>query len=225
MKKKLEIIFGVFLILINYEAKADLQSKVNCKGYTAATEKQQERIRYVVSHTCLEEADCKMYLGLNANSVWNSCMTIDEAVILQDYNQPEESYRHWSLLYNLPLMEGLFNRFPKVTTKVYRASALLENEKEMIAKLGIGSVYVLPRFVSTSTDSMKTYAGDRIAMVINAKSARDVSQFNKEEDQKEHILLGGTKLRVDKVTVEPVSSYDGKDLPNVKVMVYEMTEI
>ncbi len=211
------------LLFLIFHAKAEMVASSDCCGYTPASEAHLKNIDSFIKKLCKDESECKSYLGLDPKEPWDECLTVSETILVQDYTQTYGSFKQFELL------EDIFRRLPKKKTVVYRGTGTLRDANGKPADLKKGSIYVLPRFVSTSLsqDVAESRFANGVVMIISAKTARDVSSYSTVSDEEEHILVSGTKLQVNKIyqKVLPAIEFEGQMQPAMKVKVYEMSEI
>jgi hypothetical protein len=215
--------FLVFVLIALSIIPEVVLGKEDCKGYSIPTKEHLKKVSSGIKNICRNEVECKDHLGFNQTGPWQSCLSIEETIVLQDYTQTYGSLKRPDLL------EAIFKRLPLKSVKVYRGSSPLRDSKGNIVKLAVGNVYELPRYVSTSLS--QAVAEERFAngvvLIINAKSARDIRKYSTISDEEEHILLSGTKLRINRIysKVLPPLEVEGQIQPAMKVTVYEMTEV
>jgi hypothetical protein len=212
------------LLLITFSMIPEVVlGREDCKGYSVPTKEHLKKVSVGIKNICRNEVECKDHLGIDPATPWQSCLSIEETIVLQDYTQTYGSLKRPDLL------EAIIRRLPMKSVKVFRGSSPLRNSKGDIVKLAVGEVYELPKFVSTSLN--QAVAEERFAngvvMIIKAKSARDIRKYSTVSDEEEHILLTGTKLRINRIysKVLPPLEIEGQMQPAMKVTVYEMTEL
>lgn len=193
-----------------------------CKEFAPLLAGQKQRQAALLKRIC-PNTDCTERLEIDWERATGivKCLTLAENILIQDYTRTYGSLREWDML------TAAFARLPKLSRKVFRGTPALvgPNGQPFVAR--VGAIHVLPRFVSTSLarDVAERFARGYI-LEIKAKSARDIRRFATLDEQ-EHILLPGTRLRIDKISkyVIPAGEEEGQPYPAQPVTLYSITEI
>lgn len=139
-------------------------------------------------------------------------------------------------------MNAALENAPRVEGTLYRGMAV-KTDADILKKLNVGSVLELEAHSSSSSDASTAACfsdkygllGDRVQvlMKINQKTGVDISPVaNKTYAwQKEHLLLKGSRYRVDSIKTESVEAHwnepgsSGRPKTVDNVMIVEMSEI